>query len=192
MSISLTKGSSISLAKQDGGALTNVTLGLGWDSVKKGGFFGFGGEIDLDASAILYNGQGQALDVVYFGKLNSNDRSVQHTGDNLTGAGDGDDEQIRVDLSRVSPEIQNIVFTINSYSGQTFDKVSNVFARVLDSSTGRNDEIVRYNLAESKQNTANIIAKLSRNGSGWAFTAIGEFTNGKTAQKLVDPARAYL
>lgn len=194
MGLSLSKGSSLSLKKNDGSALSKVILGLGWDTAKRGGFFGAigGGEIDLDASALLFDAQGKNTDIVYFGKLNSSDGSVRHTGDNLTGAGDGDDEQIIVDLTSVPANVQSIVFTINSYSGQTFDKVANVFARVLDASSGNNTEVVRYNLAESKNNTANIIAKLTREGSGWAFTAIGEFTNGRTANKLVDPARSFL
>jgi len=195
MSISLTKGNTVSLAKKDGSSLTKVTLGLGWDAAStKKGFFGavLGGSIDLDASALLYDGQGRNTEIVYFSHLNSKDGSVRHSGDNLTGAGNGDDEQIVVDLTRVPADIQHIVFTINSYSGQKFDQVKNVFARVVDSSDRNNTEIVRYNLAESASKTANIIAKVSRQGSGWAFTAIGEYADGRTANKLVDTARNFL
>ena len=194
--VSLAKGSAISLKKADGSALSKVVLGAGWDTVKKGGGFrgllgGGGGEIDLDASALLFAGS-QLADTVYFGQLNSRDGSVRHSGDNLTGAGDGDDEQIVVDLTRVPANITSIVFTINSYSGQTFDKVENVFARVVDASSGRPVEVVRYDLAESKSNTANVIAKLSRVGGGWEFTAIGEFTNGRTADSLAPTAARFL
>lgn len=189
MGISLSKGNSISLKKADGSALTRVMLGLGWDQVKRG-FFGGGGEADLDASAILYKNDG-STEIVYYGKLNSNDGSVNHTGDNLTGAGEGDDEQIIIDLPRVDANVQSIVFTINSYSGHKFDKIENVFARVVDVSAG-NNEVVRYNLAESNASTANVIAKITRTPSGWDFAAIGEYTDGRTAANVVDVARRYV
>lgn len=177
MSISLQKGSSLSLKKADGSALTKVRLGLGWDAAKRGLF---GGEVDLDASAVLLDANGKAADIVYFGQLKSKDKSVRHSGDNLTGAGDGDDEQIEVNLGDVSSNVKSIVFVITSYSGQKFNAVKNVYARVVDVSAGEN-EVVRYNLAESAGVTANVIAKLVRDGSGWAFTAIGEYTDGRTA-----------
>lgn len=180
MSISLTKGSSLSLKKADGSALSNVRLGLGWDAAKRG-LFGGGGEIDLDASAVLLDANGNAADVVYFGQLKSKDKSVRHSGDNLTGDGDGDDEQIAVNLSEVPANIKSIVFVITSYTGQKFSAVQNVYARVVDTTSGEN-EVVRYNLAESSNTTANVIAKVTREASGWAFTAIGEYTNGRTAQ----------
>lgn len=179
MAISLQKGSSLSLKKDDGSALSNVRLGLGWDAAKRG-FFGGGGEIDLDASAVLLNASGQPMDIVYFGQLNSKDGSIRHSGDNLTGDGDGDDEQIAVNLSAIPANVQSVVFVITSYSRQKFSSVQNVYARVVDTSAGEK-EVVRYNLAESAGVTANVIAKVSRDGSGWAFTAIGEYTNGKTA-----------
>ena len=185
MSISLQKGSSLSLKKNDGSALTKVRLGLCWDAAKHG-LFGFGGgEIDLDASAVMLDASGYVADIVYFGQLQSKDGSVRHSGDNLTGDGDGDDEEIVVNLSAVSANIKSVVFVITSYSGQKFNAVKNVFARVVDNSSNAEKEIVRYNLAESANNTANVIAKLSRDGAGWAFTAIGEFTDGKTAHKTL-------
>ena len=194
MALSLSKGQSISLAKNDGTTLTRVRLGLGWDEVqrKKRGFFRFGGsggaEIDLDASAILLTSDSRA-ETVFFNHLTSQDHSVKHTGDNLTGAGDGDDEQIIVDLNRVASNVKHIVFTINSYSGQTFNDVENVFARVVDLSDGAEKEIVRYNLAESHNTTGVFIARLSRVGSGWEFAAIGQFAPGRTVQDMVNKAR---
>jgi tellurium resistance protein TerZ len=182
MALSLQKGSSLSLTKEDGSALTKVRLGLGWDAAKRG-LFG-GGEIDLDASAVLLSASGQPVDIVYFGQLGSKDGSVRHSGDNLTGAGDGDDEQIAVNLAAVPANVQSVVFVITSYSGQKFNSVKNVYARVVDT-TASEKEVVRYNLAESDNTTANVIAKVSRQGSGWAFTAIGEYTNGKTAQQTL-------
>jgi len=192
MGISLSKGGSINLQKADGSALTNVRLGLGWDSVKKGGFFGGGGgEIDLDASAILFDAQGNALDFVWFSQLASKDGSIRHSGDNLTGDGDGDDEQIVVNLSAVNPQVQSIVFVITSYSRQTFDRVANVFARVVDLSAGEN-EVTRYDLANGGNNTASVIAKLQRSGAGWAFVAVGNPANGRTVKDVLKDAAAVL
>lgn len=198
MSISLNKGSSLSLAKSDGSALSHVRLGLGWDAApapaKKGLFGGLakalGGSVDLDASAILFDSSGQVVDKVSFSHLRSNDGSVTHSGDNLTGAGDGDDEQIVVNLTQVPANVNSVVFVITSYSGQKFDTLQNVFARVVDISNGE-QEVVRYNLAESKNNTANVIAKISRSGNGWSFTAIGEYTDGRTVKNVVDVARNF-
>lgn len=195
MGISLNKGQGISLTKQNGSPLSKIRLGLGWDAVSSGGgFFGFGGggEIDLDASAILFDASGREVDVVYYGQLKSRDGSIRHSGDNLTGAGDGDDEQIVVDLTSIPSNVQTVVFTINSYSGQKFNQVKNVFARVVDLSDGRETETVRYDLAESKNNTGVLIAKVARNGAGWDFTAIGEFSDGKTASKMIGFAKNYL
>lgn len=188
MAISLEKGASLSLKKSNGSDLTQVTLGLGWDAAKTG-FFG-GGEIDLDASAILLDGSKNAVDIVSFSQLRSRDGSVAHAGDNLTGAGEGDDEQIRVDLTRVSSNVQSIVFVITSYSGQKFDKVKNVFARVIDTSAGASTEVVRYDLANGGAYTAKIVAKVTRDGSGWAFTAIGNDANGKVAKNVLADAVA--
>lgn len=191
MGISLAKGQGISLTKANGSPLSVIRLGLGWDAVSTGkkGMFGFGGgggEIDLDASAILFDTAGNAVDVVYYGQLNSKDGSIRHSGDNLTGDGDGDDEQIVVDLSRIPASVKDVVFTINSYSGQKFNQVANVFARVVDLSDGRETETVRYNLGESKSNTGVVIAKATRSGAGWEFKALGEFSDGKTAHQMVN------
>ncbi|SDH48920.1 TerD family protein [Microbacterium sp. 77mftsu3.1] len=188
--LTLQKSQSLTLAKADGSALTKVRLGLGWDAVRKGGFFGFLGstEIDLDASAILISGT-REVDTVFYGHLRSGDGSIRHTGDNLTGDGDGDDEQIIVDLQAVPASVDKIVFVITSYSGQTFDQVENVFARVVDLSGGREEEVVRYDLGTDGGNgTANIIAKLTRTGSGWDFTALGTPAKAKTPSKLVPAA----
>lgn len=184
MAISLQKGSSLSLKKADGSALTKVRLGLGWDAAKRG-FFG-GGAIDLDASAVLLNASGAPVDTVYFGQKKSKDGSVRHSGDNLTGDGDGDDEQIVVDLTKIHSDVKTVVFVITSYSGQKFDAVNNVYARVVDTSSASENEVVRYNLAESAGMTANVMAKISRESNGWVFTAIGEYTNGRTAHKTLD------
>lgn len=192
MAVSLTKGSSLSLKKADGSALTVVRLGLGWDETpqKKRGLFGaLGGSIDLDASALMFDAGKNVVDTVSFSKLASSDGSVRHNGDNLTGAGNGDDEQIVVDLSRVPASVASIVFVITSYSSHKFDRLENVFARVVDLSAGE-AEIARYNLAERGSNTANVIARVYREGSGWAIQAIGNAANGRTARDVVADAKA--
>jgi len=198
MGISLSKGNSISLAKSDGSALTKVKLALGWDSVsaapQKKGLFGrvaaavSGGEVDLDASAILFDAQKNVVDKVWFQKKKSNDGALKHSGDNLTGAGDGDDEVIEIDLPRVAANVQSIVFVITSYSRQTFDQVENVFARVLDASTSRNEEVVRYDLNEGGNHTGKVIVKVYRQGNGWAIQAIGNAANGQTVNDVTNDA----
>lgn len=201
MSISLSKGNSISLEKKDGTALSNVVLALGWDAAgsapKKKGFLAAltgGGEkkIDLDASAILFDANKQVVDKVWFMGKKSKDKSVVHSGDNLTGAGEGDDETIAIDLNRVDAKVQSIVFVITSYSRQTFDQVQNVFARVIDASTSRNEEVVRYDLAERGSNTANVIVKVFRQGNGWAIQAVGNPANGRTVDNVIKDAQAAL
>ncbi|ROQ40944.1 tellurium resistance protein TerZ [Frondihabitans sp. PhB188] len=196
MGLSLSKGQTLSLTKNDGGALSKVRMGLGWDSAApvKRGLFGRGkaAEVDLDASAIFFDAQGQLLDKVWFKQLASKDGSAKHTGDNLTGAGDGDDEVILVDLSAVSPAVAQIVFVISSYSGQTFDQVENAFCRLVDDSTAGTPEVARYELTDAGTHTAMIMAKVSREGSGWAFTAIGNRATGRSVLDLVDPAAQAL
>jgi tellurium resistance protein TerZ len=196
MGLSLQKGQSLSLTKQNGESLSNVRMGLGWDSAvpAKKGFFGGTKtvEVDLDASALLFDAAGNHLDTVFFNQLASKDGSVRHTGDNLTGAGDGDDETLMVNLPGVSPAIQHIVFVITSYSQQTFDTVKNAFCRVIDDSVAGSPEVARYQLTESGRNTAMVMAKLSRSGNGWTFHAIGAPANGRTAGDVRGAAAAAL
>lgn len=196
MALSLQKGQSLSLTKSNGATLTKVRLGLGWDSAvpAKRGFFG--GlktvEVDLDASAIFFDASGKALDTVYFGQLRSKDGSTVHTGDNLTGAGDGDDETILVDLTAVNANVAQIVFVISSYSGQTFSMVQNAFSRLIDDSTTGNNEVARFQLTDSGDHTAMIMSKISRDGAGWTFQAIGNRATGRTVSDLVAPAAQAL
>ncbi len=196
MGLSLQKGQSLSLKKNDGASLTRVRMGLGWDSAApvKRGFFGTkkAAEIDLDASAIFFDASGKALDTVFFNQLQSKDGSTRHTGDNLTGEGEGDDEQILVDLSAVAPAVAQIVFVISSYSRQTFDQIENAFCRLIDDSTAGSPEVARFQLTDSGNHTAMIMAKVSRDGSDWSFKAIGDRANGRTAMDLIQPAAAAL
>jgi tellurium resistance protein TerZ len=186
MSVSLRKGEAVSLQKVSGGAvLTRVRMGLGWDAVKKKGLFGGvkSQSIDLDASCLLLDAGGRVLDQVWFRQLRSRDGSVQHTGDNLTGAGEGDDESIIVDLSAVSPSVQTLFFVVNSFTGQNFSQIENAFCRLVDETNGQ--EIARYDLTGSGTHTAQVMAKVSRDGSGWSMTAIGSIADGRTFKDLL-------
>ncbi|MGO2539959.1 TerD family protein [Specibacter sp. AOP5-B1-6] len=197
MGLSLQKGQALSLKKNDGASLTRVRMGLGWDSAaptKRGLFGGLkkAADVDLDASAIFFDGSGKAVDTVFFNQLQSKDGSTKHTGDNLTGEGEGDDETILVDLSKVSPAVAQIVFVISSYSRQTFDSIENAFCRLIDDSTAGSPEVARFQLTDSGTHTAMIMAKVSRDGTGWNFTAIGDRANGRTAMDLIQPAASAL
>ncbi|WP_423854645.1 TerD family protein [Acinetobacter guillouiae] len=189
MSISLVKGQKISLEKGDGSSLTKIYLGAGWDVAKSGGFLGglFGGgggdSIDLDASVIIFDENNQPLDAVWFGQLKSKDGSIWHSGDNRTGAGDGDDEVIHVDLTKIPPQVKALIFTISSFRGQTFEKVENAFCRLVDSNT--NTEIAKYNLSAKGNYTALIIAKVYRHNGAWKMSAIGDTCNGKTIHDML-------
>jgi len=185
--VNLTKGQSIRLDKAGGGgALRRAVMGLGWDVVKSRGFLGMGGgsgSIDLDASCLMFDANRAMVDSIWFRQLQSRDGSIVHTGDNRTGEGSGDDEQIRVDLTRVPPNVQTLVFTVNSFLGQTFDKVENAFCRIVDEETGQ--EIARYDLRQSGPHTAQVMAKLYRSGAGWEMKALGEPSNGRTFQDMM-------
>ncbi|MEU7319058.1 TerD family protein [Streptomyces griseoviridis] len=194
MSVNLNKGQEISLSKSDGGELTAVRMGLGWQAAQRKGFLAkLAGprEIDLDASALLFAG-GQLADVVFFQHLVSDDGSVRHLGDNLTGgAGAGaDDEVVLVDLGRVPAHIDQIVFTVNSFTGQTFAEVQNAFCRLVDETNGQ--ELARYTLSGGGTSTAQIMAKLYRAGRGWELKAIGEPASGRTFQDLLPVISGHL
>lgn len=148
-------------------------------------------EIDLDASAVLFAGK-DAQDVVFFQHLNSDDGSVRHTGDNrVGGAGQGgDDESIVVDLQRVPVHVDQIVFTVNSFTGQTFEEVDNAFCRLVDETTGQ--ELARYTLTGGGRHTAQIMAKVRRSGTGWQMTAIGAPADGRTFQDLMPAVASHL
>lgn len=192
MSVNMTKGQKVSLTKRGGGSLSLVRMGLGWDAMKKKGLFGARSQsIDLDASALLFDAGNNLVDAVWFRQLQSKDGSVQHTGDNLTGAGEGDDESIIVDLTRLSPAVTQIVFTVNSFTGQDFSQIENAFCRLVDETT--NDELARYDLTGSGRHNAQIMAKVSRGAAGeWSMTAIGAIASGRTVQDLVPATAGYL
>jgi tellurium resistance protein TerZ len=191
MGVSLSKGQSVSLVKSGGGGLTQVRMGLGWDAVKKRGLFGSRTqEIDLDASALMFDGSGTLVDQVWFQELTSKDGSIQHTGDNRTGAGDGDDESIRVHLDGVPQAVQTIVFTVNSFTGQDFSQIENAFCRLIDETN--ESEVARYDLTGSGRHNAQIMCKVARDGTGWTMTAIGAPTSGRTFHELLPAIASYL
>ena len=195
MPVNLGKGQRISLDKEVGGRLSRVVMGLGWDVAKRGGFlgglFGGGDSIDLDASCVMFDEAGRAVDTIYYAQLQSRDGSVIHTGDNLTGEGEGDDEQIRVDLSRVPPNVKTLVFVVNSFTGQDFGRIENAFCRLVDETTGA--EIARYNLSGGGSHTAQVMAKVYRGPEGgWDMSAIGENASGRTFRDLMPAITASL
>lgn len=185
MSISLTKGQKISLTKADGSALTRVFMGLGWDPETSRGLFGKakGKSIDLDASCIMLDESRSVVDAVWFRQLRSHDGSIQHSGDNLTGDGDGDDEVIAVDLTRVPASVHTLVFTVNSYSRQGFSDVANASCRLVDETT--NQEVATYDLSAKGPHTGMTMAKLYRNGAEWKLAAIGETGQGQTWRDML-------
>lgn len=175
-SISLEKKQSVSLSKQSSSPLTSLTFGLGWDPLpKKTGFFGKligagGGDIDLDASVVLMDASGLKIDTVWFRQLKSKCGSVKHTGDNQTGMGDGDDESIYIDLTKLPENVEHLAFTVNSFRGQTFNEIENAFCRVLDQ---KGEELARYKLSEQGEHTGIMISSLTRDSGEWKFTAQG-------------------
>ena len=197
MAINLQKGQKISLSKESGGALSKVVMGLGWDAKKSGGglikgLFGGGSSsaVDLDASCVLFNDQNKVVDIVYFGQLKSRDGSIVHTGDNRTGDGDGDDEQIIVDLAKTPETVKALVFTVSSYTGETFNTVENAYCRIVDNSN--NQEIARYTLSAQGSHTAQIMAKLYRHNGEWKMHAIGENGTGRTIDNLMPQIIVHL
>ena len=182
MPISLKKGQKVSLTKGNPG-LKNVVVGLGWDT----NAYDTGADFDLDAAAFCLTDSGKVSsqnDFVFFGHLNPPSGAISHLGDNLTGAGDGDDEQIKIDLSRVPAEITKIAFTVTIYEAearrQNFGQVSNAFVRIFDENTG--EELLRYDLGEDFSiETAVVFGELYKNGDEWKFNAIGSGYQGGLA-----------
>lgn len=192
MSVSLSKGQRVSLTKSGGGTLTQVRMGLGWDAVKKRGLFGGAKSqsIDLDASCLIFDASGQLVDQVWFNQLRSKDGAVVHTGDNRTGAGDGDDESVIVELSQLPAAVTTLAFTVNSFTGQNFSQIENAYCRLVDETNGQ--ELARFDLTGSGQHTAQVMAKVSRDGQGWSMTAIGAITSGRTILDLLPAVTPHL
>ena len=174
MAVSLAKGGNVSLTKEAPG-MTDVLVGLGWDARTT-----TGAEFDLDASALMLDSSGKVLTdkhFIFFNNMASPEGSVQHTGDNLTGEGEGDDEAITVQLPGVPAEVDKIIFPVTIYDaetrGQGFGQIRNAFIRIVD--RGSNTEIARYDLTEdASTETAMIFGELYRNNAEWKFRAVGQ------------------
>ncbi|GAA2542226.1 calcium homeostasis/redox stress adaptation protein [Pseudonocardia hydrocarbonoxydans] len=174
VSVSLAKGGNVSLSKEAPG-LTNVIVGVGWDVRAT-----TGADFDLDVSAIMLGENGKVLSdahFVFFNNLTAPDGTVEHTGDNLTGEGDGDDEQLKVDLAGMSPQVDKIVFPVSIYDAdnrrQSFGQVANAFIRIVNAAGEA--EITRFDLTEdASTETAMLFGELYRRGSEWKFRAIGQ------------------
>ncbi|WP_407271244.1 TerD family protein [Radiobacillus sp. PE A8.2] len=196
MSISLQKGQRIDLTKGNAG-LSKIMVGLGWDPIETkrggilGGLLGAGApDIDCDASVLMLEDDKfmNKKNLIYFGNLNSSCRSIKHTGDNLTGEGDGDDEQILIDLQSVPSNINKLVFVVNIYDcvrrKQDFGMIENAFIRVVNNSN--NQEIVKFNLTDNfSGKTTLIVSDIYRHGSEWKFAAIGNATNDSGLEDIV-------
>ena len=175
VSVSLRKGANVSLSKEASGALSTVIVGCGWDVRST-----TGADFDLDASAVICGEDGKVLSdkhFVFFNNLKTEDGTVEHTGDNLTGEGEGDDEQILVDLARLAPEVAKVVIAVSIYEaenrGQSFGQVQNAFIRIVDKPTDR--ELARFDLTEdSSTETAMLFGELYRYNGEWKFRAIGQ------------------
>ena len=195
MSVNLSKGQRINLSKEVEG-LSKIMVGLGWDAAKQSGgilnhlFGSTSYSIDCDASAITMGNGNKYRACIYYGNLSED--NVYHHGDNLTGDGDGDDEQITVDLAHLSSEIKRIVFVVNIYNcterKQDFGLIKNAYIRLVDESTGK--EICKYNLSDDYAGkTAMIFAEVYRNNGEWKFNAIGQGTNDASISQLINRYR---
>ena len=182
MAINLTKGQKVDLTKGNAG-LSKIVVGLGWDV----NTYDSGAAFDLDAAAFMVGGSGKCpteKEFIFYGNLEHPSGSVKHMGDNLTGAGEGDDEQIRIDLSLVPANISKIAFTVTIYEAearrQNFGQVNNAFIRIYNEETG--EEMLRYDLGEDFSiETAAVFGELYKNGSEWKFNAIGSGFQGGLA-----------
>ncbi|GAB6087419.1 TerD family protein [Alkaliphilus crotonatoxidans] len=182
MAISLSKGQKVDLTKGNPG-LSKIIVGLGWDVNKYDGSAAF----DLDAAAFILGDSGKVLsdaDFIFYNNLTHSSGAIQHLGDNLTGEGEGDDEQIRLELSKVPQNVHRIAFTVTIHEAQqraqNFGQVSNAFIRVVKEDSG--EELIRYDLGEDfSVETALVVGELYRHGDEWKFNAIGSGFQGGLA-----------
>lgn len=187
--IELSKGQELVLADEAGQPLGRLRMGLGWDKERTAGFMGTGApEVDLDASAVAF-ADGQLADLAFYNNLETRDGSVVHLGDNLTGRGEGDDEVITVDLSRVHPKIDTVFFMVSSYHGHTFEWIANAYVRLVDD---HDVELARFTLTGGLPQTGMAMAKIFRDGEQWRLRAIGEGIAVKIPTESVEALRRFL
>ena len=187
--IELAKGQELTLTTEDGSSLTTVQMAVGWDHSPTAGFIGSGAPpIDLDASAVQFAG-GQFFDLAFFNHLATRDGAVVHLGDNTTGKGEGDDEVITVDLGRVYPKVDAILFMVSSYQGHSLEFIRNAYCRLIDDS---GVEFARFTLTLGVRETGLVMAKLVRDGDGWRLHAIGSGIALKTPTDSLESLLPYV
>ncbi|MBF6353320.1 TerD family protein [Nocardia higoensis] len=182
--VTLRKSETVSLSKSGAAPLTRVRMGLGWDPATAGR------RVDLDASVIAYDNRSKKLVNVWFMKQQAYDGAIRHSGDNLTGHGEGDDEAITIDLGALPTEVHALVFTVNSFAGHKFDQVGRAHCRLLDDHT--NQELVRFELSKGEPTTGVFMAMLVRGPRSWNMTALGVYSKGSTVRKMVDPGKRFV
>lgn len=201
MAINLQKGQRISLEKSNGSKLQNVCVGINWGAIEKKGFFGLGATkeaVDLDASCILYDEGKKLIDVVYFGHLQSKDRAVKHSGDDLTGdmaGNDGrDNEVITVDFATLSPSVTYVAFVLNSFRGQDFGTIPFASIRIYEGTPTRVNEVfATYDIAHSKDfagHVSMVMGVFYKKNGEWKFNAIGEPTRDRKLEETVKTVTA--
>ncbi len=170
--IELSRGDRMALTRDDGTTLGKLTMGLGWDKQPGAGPLSGSNtpDVDLDASAIQYAGD-QLFDLAFFNHLETRDGSVVHLGDNISGRGEGDDEQITVDLAKVYPQVDTMLFLVSSYQGHTLEWIDNAYCRLVDED---DVEIARFTLTEGVPRTGFMLAKMVRDEQTWQLEAIGQ------------------
>jgi tellurium resistance protein TerZ len=203
MAISLKKNEGISLKKMSDVGLTNISFGLGWDPIRSkpaGGFmsslFGsnqpsYSESVDLDANCTMYDANGNLVDAISFQKLISSCGGVRHSGDNRTGAGDGDDETITIDLNKIPSSVKSVVFSINSFSGQNFSRVESISCNIYDNAKGKT-KVATYSDKVTGSNTAIVVAKLVRTETEWVLTPVSVLTNGRTYRDITPAIKSII
>jgi len=204
MAINLQKGQRISLEKSNGTKLEKVCVGINWGAIEKKGLFGLGKTkeaVDLDGSCILYNENKQALEVVYFGNLQSKDRAVRHSGDDLTGDVNGNDgldnEVITLDFASLNPSVNYVAFVLNSFRGQDFGSIPFASIRIYEGTPSRVTEVfAKYDIAHDAAfagHVSMVMGTFYKKNGEWKFNAIGEATKDRKLQETVDTVtRQYL
>ena len=187
--IELTRGQEMALETADGQPLTRLRMGLGWDKEPGAGFIVTGlPDVDLDATAVQFAGT-QLFDIAFYNNLETRDGSVVHLGDNITGRGEGDDEQLTVDLGQVYPRVDTILFLVSSYQGHTLDWIDNAYCRLVDD---QDVELARLTLTEGVPRTGLVMAKLFRDGEGWRLRAIGQGVAVTVPTESIDQLTRFL
>jgi tellurium resistance protein TerZ len=187
--IELSRDQDIALTDADGLPLTRLQMGVGWDKEPGAGFIGSGApDVDLDASAVQF-ADGQLFDLAFYNHLETRDGSVVHLGDNISGRGEGDDERLTVDLGKVYPKVDTIVFLVSSYQGHTLEWIDNAYCRLVDE---HDTELARLTLTEGVPRTGLVMAKLHRVDDQWRLRAIGRGISVTVPTEGVEALRPFL